>query len=232
MAMKIVVVSAFRNMSGRINRYFRQVHALAEHVGPEHPIRVVAVEGDSFDETELELAHMAELWEIPCDIRKHEHGKTVFGSTEQPERLAALSGVLLEGMTGVTKDDDVVLYVESDLVWLPHDVGSCLDIAYEQRGDFDIVAPMVWAGEAFYDIWGFRGMDRQRFGPFEPYHKELSRSGLTEVSSVGSCLAMRAEVALKVRPKSNKNALVGWCEEARKKKFRIAVAVDFGVNHP
>ena len=52
--MNIVMVSSFRNMSGRLNRYFHQAFALQEHVSkmsPDHTVRVVAVEGDSYDET-------------------------------------------------------------------------------------------------------------------------------------------------------------------------------------
>jgi hypothetical protein len=232
MAMNIVVGSAFRNMSSRINRYFKQVHALAEHIGPDHSVRVIAVEGDSVDETERELVHMAELWQLDTSLRKHDHGHPPFGSTEEPLRLEALSGVMLEIFKAVKKEDDVLLYVESDLIWKPHEVGSIIDIAFEQREGFDIVAPMVWAGEAFYDIWGFRGLDGQRFSPFEPYHEDLPLHGIGEISSAGSCLAMRAEVAMKVRPTNNKKALVGWCKAARAKKYRIGCAVDFEVHQP
>lgn len=231
--MNIVVVSAFRNMSGRVNRYFQQVHALATHVGPDHPVRVVAVEGDSVDETERELVSLGKLWQIPTTVVRHDHGKKVFGSTEEPERIEALSGVLAAGMGGVEKSDDVVVYVESDLVWKPHDVGSLIDIAFERRAKLDVVAPLVFAGDAFYDIWGFRGTDGSRFGPFAPYHPCLeSGEPLVEIGSAGSCLVMRADVARTVDSSKNREALVGWCGLARKKKFRIGVAVDFRVDHP
>ena len=248
--MNIVIVSAFRNMSGRINRYFHQAHALQEHVrkmGSHHNVRVVAVEGDSFDETELELAHMAELWLVPVDVVKHEHGKRVFGSTEDAERLEALTGVMKAGLQRVkpvlkkrkktmplSGTDDVMLYVESDLVWKPHEVGSIIDIAYERREDFDIVAPLIYAGEAFYDIWGYVGLDGERFSPFHPYHKDVARDGsLSEVKSVGSCFAMRAAAVAKVGTKfPGKLGLRSFCAAARRKKLRIGVAPQFRVDHP
>lgn len=231
--MRIVVVSAFRNMSTRINRYFRQVHALAEHIGGDHSVRVVAVEGDSFDETELELAHMAELWRIPTEVIKHEHGCKVFGSTEESERLEALTGVMMAGIGAVKKTDDVMLYVESDLLWRPHDIGSIIDIAERRDEELDVIAPLCMAGEAFYDIWGMRGLDGERFSPFIPYHADTlgKRSGLVEVESVGSCFAVRAAAAMKVKP-VGKDALRSWCRGARKAKLRIGVALDFKVDHP
>ncbi len=229
--MNVVIGSAFRNMGGRVDRYFRQACALKEHIGPDHAVRVIAVEGDSLDATAAELARAAERWQIPVDIREYCHGQPQFASTEEPARLKMLSGVCNEVFAGVREDDDVLLYVESDLIWQPHDVGSCIDAARERRGGFDVVAPMIWAGQEFYDIWAFRGLDGERFGPFAPYHSSLNGHGLAEVGSVGSCLAMRAEVAAKVRV-GDDNALVGWCAEARKQGYRLAVATDFGVNHP
>ena len=229
--MNIVVGSAFRNMSGRVNRYFQRVHALKEHVGSKHPVRIIAVEGDSTDETDLELAHMAELWEIPTTVVKHNHGLPPFGSTEKPERLKTLTGVSNKIFRSVLKKDDVLVYVESDLLWEPHDVGSLVDFAMDNREGFDIFAPMVWAGEAFYDIWGFRGLDGERFGPFAPYHESLPHKGFGEISSAGSCLVMRAEIAREVKNESD-DALVGWCEAARKRKYKIACALNFRVDHP
>lgn len=231
--MRIVIVSAFRQMSGRINRYFRQAHALQAHVGDDHSVRVVAVEGDSTDETDRELVSMAELWQMPLQLVKHDHGKPWFGSTEAADRLEALTGVMKAGLAGVKKTDDLMLYVESDLIWTPHEVGSVIDIAFEQREDFDIVAPLTFAGEAFYDIWGFVGLDGERFSPFHPYHPDIERAGVSEVKSVGSCFAMRAEAVLKVGTKfTGKLALRSFCEAARRKKLRIGVAPEFRVDHP
>lgn len=241
--MNIVMVSSFRNMSGRINGYFHQAHALLEHVrkmSPDHNVRIVAVEGDSFDETERELAKMAELWLVPVDIVKHEHGQRIFGSTEDAERLEALTGVMKAGLAKVRpctkakpEGDDVMLYVESDLVWKPHEVGSVIDIAYEQREGFDIVAPLIYAGEAFYDIWGFVGLDGQRFSPFYPYHQKIAHTGVVEVRSVGSCFAMRAKAVAKIGTKfPGKEALRSFCAAARRKNLRIGAALDFRVDHP
>ncbi len=229
--MKIVVASAFRNMSGRISHYFRQVHALQEHLGSEHAVRVVACEGDSIDDTDREIKHLGDLWEIPTKVITHNHGHPPFGSTEKPERLKALTGVSNKVFSGVRASDDVLVYVESDLIWKPHDIGSLIDMARDRRDGFDVFAPMVWAGQAFYDIWGFRGLDGERFSPFKPFHPDLPAQGIGEIGSAGSCLVMKAGVARKVKNESDM-ALVGWCAEARKEKYKIACAVGFGIKHP
>ena len=229
--MNIVIGSAFRNSARYINRYLAQVLALQEHVGHEHQVRVIAVEGDSGDHTDEVLAARAEMWEMDVTIIKCEHGHPEFGSTESAVRLRELTKVSNAVFRGVKTSDDVLLYVESDLVWRPHDVGSCIDMAHRREAGFDVFAPLVFAGSAFYDIWGFRGLDGERFGPFSPYHKSMPAGGLGEISSAGSCLAMRGKVARKVR-NTTENALVGWCECAATAGYKIACAVDFRVDHP
>lgn len=229
--MNIVVGSAFRNSSRYITRYLSQVLALQQHVGPDHPVRVIAVEGDSHDGTAETLAARAELWEVDIDIRTCNHGHPEFGSTESPVRLRELTKVNNAILRGVKAADDVLLYVESDLLWKPHDVGSIIDMAMRREGGFDVFAPLVFAGSAFYDIWGYRGLDGERFSPFAPYHRDMPATGVAEISSAGSCLAMRAKIARKVR-NTTENALVGWCKCAREADYTIACAVDFRVNHP
>lgn len=238
--MNLCVVSAFRNMTGRIDRYFDQVEALYRHglrSDPTFTIRVVAVEGDSFDRTYKDL-----LWKklliasrIQLDIISHHHGRRVFSSTEDEDRLLALTQVMKTGMAAVDpRTDDVVLYVESDLLWDPHQVGSTIDMAYRREQGFDIVAPLVFAGENFYDVFCYRGLDGERFAPFKPYHKQLADNAIdpiSEVSSVGSCLSFRSDLARKVVP-IGEIGLLSWCAGARQLGYKIGVDVRFKVNHP
>lgn len=237
--MNIVIVSLFRNMSTRINAYFQQVRALQDHVGPDHPVQVIAVEGDSHDDTERELGKFAELWQVPLELVKHDHGGPEFGSTEDPERLEALTGVLKAGLDAAREiagkvDDPVVLYVESDLKWHPHQAGSVIDLAFRREDGFDVVAPMVFAGQAFYDIWGFVGRDGERFSPYAPFHRSLLRRNKTiiEVSGVGSCFALRGDALEKIRRVAGKEALRSFCKVARMAKLRIGVAPAFRIEHP
>lgn len=229
--MNIAVGSAFRNSASGLTAYFNRVKALQAHAGPQHRVRVIAAEGDSTDGTKHALGIVARSKGLPLEVRPCDHGGPVFGSTEDPARLDALTAVGNAILEGVRADDDALVYVESDLLWDPHTVGSLLDMALERRDGYDVLAPMVWSQpDVFYDIFAYR-KDGARFGPFAPYHPGLAPAGVTEVDSAGSCLVMRGEVARQVRIPQG-GALVGWCERAREAGYRVGVTRDFGVRHP
>jgi len=158
------------------------------------------------------------------------HRGPVFGSTEAPERMKALSYVCNTMLSAVRQEDDIVFYVESDLVWDAFTVCALINAAVEREGGFDVFAPMVFAGRAFYDIWGFRKYG-QRFNSLPPYHPELTNGHPVELDSAGSCLVMRGEIARNVRI-TNDYALVGWCDNARKQGYKIAVHPQLWISHP
>lgn len=233
--MNLVILSAFRDAVGHINRYFDQVLALREHGlknDSAFSVRVVACEGDSTDKTlhDLQWMKLAIDSQVSVSIIKHDHGGLAFGSVESVERMFALTGVMRVMLAQVSYNDDMVLYVESDLIWTPHGVGSIVDRAGE-HGGFDVVSPLVFAGDNFYDVYCYRGLDGSRFVPFKPYHSSLYRSGITEVSSVGSCLAFRAGLARGVEPIGNEG-LISFCAGVRDGGFRIGVDSRFSVRHP
>lgn len=225
--MNIVVGSAFRNSSMNAPRYFERVAALRDFIGTDG-VRVVAVEGDSVDNTREALVVAANYHRIPVDLRTCNHGGPVYGSTEQPERMVALSKVGNEIFEGVTTEDDVLVYIESDLLWAPKTICNLIRYAMHPERRFDVFAPLVMAGAAFYDIWGFRGLDGVRWGSIPPVmHPDIAKvvDGFVEMSSVGSCLVMRSEVARACRIR-NDYCLVGWCEDARSKGHRIAAVLN------
>lgn len=233
--MNIVVGSAFRDTPRwRAERYFDRVAALREHARAGHSVRVVAAEGDSSDNTRGLLAEEAARCRLAVAFPECTTGSPRFGSTEEPARMRALSVVGNAIFGAVLPEDDVLVYVENDIQWDPFTIGSLIDAALERRDGIDIWAPMVMAGEAFYDVWAFRGLDGARFAPFRPYHssfgERLAAGQPLEVSSVGSCLVMRAEVARQVRI-ADGGALVDWCEQARLAGFRIAAWPAFLVQH-
>lgn len=229
--MNIVVGSAFRNCAGSVRRYFQQLEALQRHAGPDHRVEAIAVEGDSTDRTIDAIKKEAWRANIHLRLIHCNHGGPVFGSTEQPERMAALSKVgntILEAVRGF---DDVLVYVESDLLWGVHTIGSLIDIAYERRGGFDIVAPKVMAGGAFYDTWAFRKNGTRFRSLGAPYHDDLKGEFIEDIDSAGSCLVMRQEVADKCRIR-NSGALVDWCADAKTQGFRLGYVSQFQVTHP
>lgn len=245
--MNLCIISAWRNSAHNIPRYFHQVEALAKHGSSKLRVRVIAVEGDSTDATRDLLLHYrrkyGERMKLDClgdvlQIVTHNHGGRVFHSTEDADRLAALTGVMRAGMGAVDPTygrDEMVLYVESDLIWEPHQVGSVVDLAQRREHGMDVIAPLVFAGPHMYDTWGFRGMDGQRFSPFPPYHRSLRwpmmLNSVCQVSSVGSCLAFRADLARDVVP-LGEQGLLSWCAGAQAQGYKIGVAPMWRVEHP
>lgn len=226
--MNVVLASAFRDSSASyIARYFTQAVSLRDALAPRHTLRLRLVEGDSQNDTRGMLTKSAALRHFDLDLGTCNHGGPWFGSTEAPERMVALSKVASTIFDGIRASDDVVVYVESDLIWSATAIGHLIGAIAPGR---DIVAPLVMAGAAFYDIWGYRA-DGVRFSPFPPYHHRLRLDGLTEVDSVGSCFAMAATVPLSgVRCASG--ALVEFCQNARRSGFRIFVDARERISHP
>lgn len=228
--LRVAIGSAFRNSAARnqLTRYFRQVDALRTALqSRDSVLRLIAVEGDSIDNTRQQLMRMAEYANLPIELHIREHGCREWGSTEEPERLEKLSYVANGIFEGVYEHDDVLIYVESDLIWHPEVFLRLID---QLKPGVDVIAPMTFAGEAFYDIWGFR-KNGVRFGPFEPFHKEINLQELNQVDSVGSCLVMRAEVARRCRATHNM-ALVGFCQDVWDKGFTVNADPRERIYHP
>lgn len=227
----IVLISAFRNAARRFDQY----SALVDALRTVEPCKVMAVVGDSTDGTEQVVKEWADdnpKWNWWF---RHDHGKPEHGSTETPERLIALSGLLnaaLDEIMRYVQEDDTVVWVEGDLFWDPYTIIQLH--RYLRRVEVDVLAPMVFAGEAFYDIWGFRTLDGRRWGPFFPWGDVAEIAAVhpfVPMGSVGSCVAMTGQVAKRVRVQDG-NALVGWCAEARARGFRIWCAKELRVQHP
>lgn len=225
--MNVVLGSAFRNSARpHVARYMAQAAALRDALGPAHGFRVRAVEGDSTNDTPGLLRAEAAMRLVPLDLATCAHGGPVFGSTEDPARMAALSGVGNAILDGVTDRDDVLVYVESDLIWQPT---TMLRLAAQLGPGRDVMAPMPFAGDHFYDVWAFR-VNGTRFGPFAPYYHQLRLDQPTPVDSVGSCLVMRAEVARRVR--MTDGAIVQFCANARAQGYQIFCDARERVSHP
>lgn len=225
-----VIVSAFRNASAhQIDRWLTQCGSLRAQVTGR--CRIVAVVGDCSpgDRTEALLRSGALARGIGLEIVRYDHGGPHFGSVESAQRMRQLSGVGNAMLNSVAEDDDLVFYVESDLIWEAH-------VPLELAGYLDgwngphVAAPLVFAGEYFYDVWGFR-INGERFSPFFPYHKELG-PGLSFVDSVGSCFVMYASVATNKLLRMSEGALVELCDRLRTSGHTIGVVPTLSVRHP
>ena len=227
---RLTVVSFFRNSQGaQIQRFMDQVQVLRNV--SIYPVRVVAVYGDCTDDTANDLLRQAEQRDLALTLVESNHGGPVFGSTESLDRLKALSQIGNAGLDAITDEDAFVFYVESDLIWDASTVLHLLEQVKRQQTP-TIVAPLIFAGKHFYDVFCFR-KNGARFGPFYPYHSELdhSRNAVTEVDSVGSAFVMPAEIARQCRIR-NENVLLGFCEDVWAHGFKIVVDPSVQVDHP
>lgn len=236
--MNIVLGSAFRNAEGKqITKWLDQCISLwIAWTNKDFNFRLIAVEGDSTDNTREQLLHQSSQSGLRLDLITCNHGQRIFGSTEEADRLSALSQVGNAILSGVNESDDILIYVESDLLWSEGVMIKLIDRV--MTDGYDVVAPLVFAGDNFYDIFVYRGLDGERFSPFPPYHHSLwndcqdeFKIKPVEVSSAGSCLVMKAEVARRCRIRNNQ-ALLGFCEDVREKGYHIWVYSTQRIYHP
>jgi hypothetical protein len=258
---RFCVGSAFRNAAGRqVSNWISQCLAFHRELRDHYycSFRAIAVEGDSTDSTRRQL--ISESAERGLDLTLHtcNHGGPIYGSTEQPERMVALSKVGNAILDAVDKHDDVLVYVESDLLWDGETIRQLIDRLLDwsthdidetwgaenqpPEGDpafdtfiagrwvpklkADVWAPVVMAGDMFYDCFVFRDLDGNRiYHPF-PYTQP------TELGSAGSCLIMPASIARDTCIRMSTGALVEWCEKARGVGYRIAVDPSCVIRHP
>jgi len=238
--MRIALGSIFRNSTGSLERYFRQVEALAVQLRSRgDTLRLILAEGDSIDGTYDELHYHLDSREGAINMHDSKliqvnHGGPVFGSVNDEQRWRNISKVCNDLLDLVTPQDDILIYVESDLIWQPVSMTALIDLAELSR--FDVVVPMCLAEgtDRFYDIWGHRRRGLG-FRPEPPYHPDLElHRGYTALGmdSAGSCLVMKGHVALNTRFDPPEHGIVGWCEDIRRKGYSIWLQPAVKVEHP
>lgn len=197
-AMNITLCSAFRDsvISGHLERYIEQVwafHGALDERGDA--LYCVWGEGDSIDGTRAQLAGGLYGWEfalVDCT-----HGGKAYGSIENADRFRQLAHVGRCIWAAIPADSDVVVYCESDLVWEPATLLTLID----QVAPYSAISPMVmldragWPSNAFYDRWGAIGLNGRHFDHLPPYNAGYKSDEPFPVSSMGSCMAMRGDLA-------------------------------------
>lgn len=201
--MNITLCSAFRNSvrNGHLDRYLGQLTDL--HLAlSERGDRLYCVwgEGDSTDETldRLTWAYPYARWAIT--IVDCTHGGQEFGSVEKSERFRQLAHVGRCIFAAIPTDTDAVVYAESDISWDAQTIISLID----RLADYPAISPMVlldrkgWAKNAFYDTWGAIGLNGRHFEHHPPYNAGYKPDEPFPVSSMGSCMAMRGDIAMQI----------------------------------
>ena len=218
--MNICLCSAFRDSCEYLQRYLAQVTALDEVLHARgDKLSFVWGEGDSTDHTRRTLN--AARFRFNAVVVDCSHGGTVFDSVVVAERFRQLAHVGRCIFAEIPKTADVVVWVESDLVWQPETIVGLID---RLGDDVAAVAPSIilhrdgWPSNTWYDTHCYYTADGKHFKHRPPYHV-ANTGGMMEMGSVGSCVAMDAVLARAVT--IDERVIMGICEDIRKMGGRI-----------
>lgn len=217
--------TVFRNAESYLDRWRNMVNSLA--ASWDAPIHVIAVEGDSDDNTYDTLkANPPEVAEFT--LLHVEHGGPRFGSVVNPQRWKQLALACNAVLVHASLTPQNFLYIESDLVWDNRTVKALVD----DLKKVPAVAPMSFHlsdPSLFYDCWGHVKGGRM-FGQYPPYHPDLG-SGLTVIDTAGSAFAVRPNLVESLGF-SAKDCIRGIGRTVRKAGAELYLDPHLAVYHP
>jgi GT2 family glycosyltransferase len=225
--MRVALGSIVRNGEKYCLRYAAQIACLKAFV-PEHEFRSIIATGDNEDATyDLLKGHFGDA------VFLREHGGPKFGSTGEPERMRQHAFCWEAVLERLTPEDDVFVYLTADLIWDPAVMRRCLERLGEPQ--VDMVAPFLFYQGRFYDTWAVKGMDGVSYGYFPPHHREMlepSVNGLYQLSSAGSFIVMKAEIARTIHFDPPEMEVVSFTRNAVKAGWRLWLDPALKVYHP
>jgi hypothetical protein len=234
--MNVTLCSMFRNMGNRLYLYIKQIEHLSYLLrGRGDCVHFIWCEGDSTDETSDKLRKVAASDNLAgfhsIDLFQYHHGGPEYGSVVNATRFANLAKVCNAVWQRVPQDADVVLWVESDLIWEPDTMVKLID----SLSTYPAVSPMVllkrdgYPPGYFYDNWAAR-KNGVRIGTMPPYFPGWDMVTPLEVDSAGSVLAIRGDLARQVTW-PEEDVIVGLCRQISKVGGRIWVNPNLKVVH-
>lgn len=231
--MKVVIASIFRDSASYLDRYVSQVTALRDALAARgDSLRGVWGEGDSIDRTATILAEKARKRALTFDLIDVSHGGPKFGSVNVEQRWRQISYCCNLVLHTIPEDADVVVYVESDLIW---DAETMLEMIDTLDTGIDVLAPKSMAyGEVtprFYDTYGHRSGGEQ-FQPYAPFHSGIELNNLLRMDSAGSCLVMKGHVAQTTRFTPPELGIVGWGNDINAQGYSFWLDPTQSVWHP
>lgn len=220
---KATVVSIFRDSATYLDRYFSQVTRQLENT----PIALSLVEGDSVDGTyRLLVKKAATLGLEHVKVTKLDSHKQRYGSVVHPERFRILADTFNAGLDAIEWDTEWVVYLDSDLIVPELTIERLIN-----RADGYAIAPYIFAGEAFYDIWGFR-KNGAHFGPFPPYVAGAKTATKFEIDSAGAMLVIPGQYIKAGARLAREDCVVGLCRNLRVLGCKIYADPTIKINHP
>ena len=219
--MHVAIATLFRDSIGYIDTFFSQVTELHKHVN----VRLIACEGDSNDNSWDHLRTAAESAPFTVELLKRDHGGNRYPRDINPMRFQQLA-YLANSMLAMIGDEGAYIRVESDLLW---DAKTMLALIQHLK-TVPAVVPMVWRSGVFYDTWAFR-KDGVKFTNHPPYHVCLQENGLIRLDSAGSCMAIRGDIARRLRIPPE-DAFVGTCRFIYQLGGSVWLDKEVSVTHP
>lgn len=176
-----------RDSTPYLDRYFAQIEGASK---PFKQVFIVIVEGDSTDGTKEYLAVKSK--DLPSNTRlnviTYDLGGQKFGSIANPTRWAKLEACWNRAIESVQPSDYVVC-VESDLIWGWGALRECLNHLKE----YDVVFPMLYGQDHFYDTNGFRLPDGRKFNGQHPIIPDWTGERFVRLSTGGGMIATAYE---------------------------------------
>lgn len=228
---KFTVASMFRDSVEWAGIKINQVERFRDQILSDplfNQTQFLLLEGDSSDATYHQLNKLTH--EYPnIELIKKDIKSNFVGSLDNKDRiqnLASLGDTLLDLV-----DSEYLIWVESDLIH--SNLVTQLYCSMLTSGAA-MVAPLVFLEKhaAFYDTWGFRNIDGERWklrAPFDNYFDIYKR--FIPMSSVGSCAIINGAY-IRNGCRFGDGAFPNLCEEITRIGGKIVVDKDVVVSHP
>jgi hypothetical protein len=237
----IALCSCFQNSETKrhLSPFFSRIAQLVGwSVAAGDKLRVICSEGDSTDDTRGRLAYFANVLRDTVSVEIVDGGTgslKEYGHVVSPSRFQQFAYASNAALAAVRPDDDVVIVVESDLIWSPAALHELAVAVHHSTHDF-LVAPIPLAKVRggrwrLYDTWAFRAPGQKAFSlsAYGPWPWDGGQSAVMD--SVGSCLVMPADFARTFRM-TDDEAVVGFCRQVRAAGCSVIADGAFTVEHP
>lgn len=229
---KISVWSLFRDDAGdNLRNYQERIYSLDY---PPDLLKFYLVEGDSVDDTWLELGQWATS-DKRVSVVKCTTGKARMSHTPHPDRIATLAQVGNAALRILANDrfGELACLIESDLLYAPDTLRQLVS----HRPDGAVISPFVWIpaphGYQFYDVWAFRTLDGELFQASRPEWFAIHMPDSSfEVQSVGSFVLLPADPIYDGVRYTDTEAIRGICHQYAARGYPIYADPTVNIFHP
>lgn len=223
----LTIVTPMRDCAGAFTEYLARVNSLD---WPADDLRIVVAEGDSADMT----PSLLRMW--ACDdprvtVVTADTGKPRYGSVVDPERFRVLATVFNAGLDAVDLEwTDCVLFLPADIMIEP-DLARRLVASASSATGAHILAPFVWMGGQFYDVWAFT-RNGQPFAPFRLHVAASFGPDPVPMDTVGGTMLIHGDVLRAGVRYTEDEVDRGFCHAARAQGFGVFADPTINVYHP